>query len=654
MALKYTSEQIQGDEIAREAQMLWALSTDHLSQEGSTLEQSGGWLSEADECFEFRDGNQWSVQEKAAIEDEERIPVTFNKAAIHIDAVSGLETNNRNEVRYYPREQGDVKTSEIMNGAAAWARDGSDAEDKESDAFRDMITCGVGVVYTGVDFENDPEGMITYKRCNPLRARWDPSAVERNLTDREWCMYAFSYTRAQVKRRWPDLEDSQLAQRGVWDIDLDDLDPSQVLLGDEQWRYSPLYSGSMAEATQTKVNVVLYQKKVGIDLVTVQVPGGGTRRFTKEEYDRIKVEWERSLRQSGVVPDPVPGRGFRVEQHYIVGNTTVKSQEAPAGDRFNLNFITGKRDEKANTWYGIMRGLRDPQKWMNKFFSVIIEIIAANSKGGIMAERDAFEDQDSAEESWARADGISWMNPGALQQGKVQEKPKAAYPAGLERLFEIAGNAFRDTSGISMELLGIADRVQAGVLEAQRKQAGMTVLAWAFDALRLYRKENGRLLVDLIREHIADNRLVQVVGEEGARYVRLTKKDMVLEYDLIVDEAPTSVNAKERTWMALEALIPVMLKAGIPLPPEIVDFSPLPTTLAEKFKAMQKPDPQQQQQKQQLQALTIRELMAKVEKLISETEENRADAQLKQAQAEETRAGADKAAAETGQLMGAA
>ncbi|NIV38716.1 MAG: hypothetical protein GWN58_57650, partial [Anaerolineae bacterium] len=51
-----------------------------------------------------------------------------------------------------------------------------------------------------------------------------------------------------------------------------------------------------------------------------------------------------------------------------------------------------------------------------------------------------------------------------------------------------------DVSGANLELLGMADKVQAGVLEAQRKQAGMTILSWAFDSLRAYRRAHGRVL----------------------------------------------------------------------------------------------------------------------------------------------------------------
>jgi len=50
--------------------------------------------------------------------------------------------------------------------------------------------------------------------------------------------------------------------------------------------------------------------------------------------------------------------------------------------------------------------MRDPQMWANKWLSQTLHILNTTAKGGIVAEMDAFEDMEDAEEKWAQPDTI--------------------------------------------------------------------------------------------------------------------------------------------------------------------------------------------------------------------------------------------------------
>jgi hypothetical protein len=105
-----------------------------------------------------------------------------------------------------------------------------------------------------------------------------------------------------------------------------------------------------------------------------------------------------------------------------------RSGEAPQPDKFTFECITGEPDENKGTWFGLIRVMRDPAKWSNKFLSQIMHIINSNAKGGIMAEPDAFDDQRQAEQSYARPEEITWMAKGAM--GGAKEPQMAAQAAG--------------------------------------------------------------------------------------------------------------------------------------------------------------------------------------------------------------------------------
>ena len=230
--------------------------------------------------------------------------------------------------------------------------------------------------------------------------------------------------------------------------------------------------------------------------------------------------------------------------------------------------------------------MMDPQKYGNKFLSLVMDIVTKNSKGGIMAEKDAFDDIKDAQEKWAQPDGIVFMRPGALSGNKIKEKPQVALPPGLDRLVSYFLDSVHEVTGVNLELLGMANREQAGVLEDTRKKAGITIIAPLFDALRRYRKEQGRVLLHFIKTYLSDGRLIRINGPSSAKYVQLIREEGVSEYDIIVDESPSSPNMKEKVFAAAAQLMPQLLKAGIPIPPEVLDYTPLPSSLVEPWKAL--------------------------------------------------------------------
>jgi hypothetical protein len=169
-------------------------------------------------------------------------------------------------------------------------------------------------------------------------------------------------------------------------------------------------------------------------------------------------------------------------------------------------------------------------------------------------------------------------------------------------------------TGINLELLGLVQKEQAGVLEAQRKQAGYAILAVFFDSLRRYRKIQGRIMLHFIQEYISDGRLIRIAGaESGAeQYVPLVKQGDTASYDVIVDEAPMSANQKEAVWSMMTQMLPILTKQPVPMQvwQEFLRYSPLPSSVSAKIgKALAEagqPDPAQEQMQQAGQQLALR------------------------------------------------
>jgi hypothetical protein len=188
------------------------------------------------------------------------------------------------------------------------------------------------------------------------------------------------------------------------------------------------------------------------------------------------------------------------------------------------------------------------------------------------------------------------------------------------------------TSGISPELLGLADRDQPGVLEAQRKQSAMAIIAWVFDAMRRYYKRSGKLMLSMIAEYLNEGQLIRITGDEGVKYKRLIKDNLVRRFDIIVDESPTSVNMQERAWLSMKEAIPMAAQLGATAPPSAIKYIPgLPQEFkAEWLKSLQ--DPQKQQEAQEGQQLMKGQIQAEIAKDQTQAQLNAAKAQQIQAE----------------------
>lgn len=582
---------------------------------------SADWRKEAKELYDLKAGHQWSKVDKDLIESRyggTYPTLTFNVAGKYLDAVEGLQINNRQEMRYYPRKPGGSGVDEYANGVAKWTRDQCEAEDEESDAFGDMILTGMGWIEHSFEDDIDPEGYIAQERRDGLEMYWDPSARKKNLTDRRWQL--------RVKRVSPeeyrDLTGEDANTQGA----LDSIDPA----GEDSpkiitlpFDYSDTEDGSQQPTGVYMLDYQWFEDETTVAVTADLGDGAATRNFTPKEWRALKTE----LDAGKIKYDFKQSTNRCYYRSWICSNTIkggIKKLEAKA---YTFECITGKRDRNTNTWFGLGRALVDPSKWGNKLFSSILYALATNAKGGIMAEAGAFENWRKAEDEWANPSKITKLADGALSNNRIEPRPMPEFPAQLSQMMQFSLDALPLTSGLNPEMLGMAGQNQPGVLEAQRKQAALAIIAWAFDSMRRYYKRSGKLLLTMVRLYVPEGRLVRILGPQGAQYVPLIKDKLSMTYDIVVDEAPTSVNMQERTWAIMQSIIPLCLESGIKIPPEVMDYLPLPPDLIQKWKAFLNPTAEEQQDQQTQKQLAVRGAAGKI--AVDETK-----AQLQMAQTE--------------------
>jgi hypothetical protein len=593
------------------------------------------WRIEAKRAYDFVANDQWSEEDLRKLQEQNRPAVSFNRAAPIIEAVCGLEVNNRQTVAYLPRVQGATGVNESYTAAGRWIRDECHAEDEESACFKDMTISGEGWTETAMMYDDAPKGKITEVRIDPLEMGVDISACRANYEDAKLiyrvrlmeaedaeALFDGRYDANVIHARW--LEDEDTPVDGGMGNKRDYPDTTrEALLNDsgnrrkvrvvqvQWWDREPwvLLAQEGAQDLQELSAQDFATYKSRVDAISAQ-DAANQARYQKDvrahgrnmdAHQQNLMNHGRGLADGSIDPAaPLPPAPVAPVQptpqaprytHAVVKKkvyyegflgTDLLDCKHMAMQEFQFKAMTGKRDRTHRSFYGLMRDMFDPQMWANKWMSQTMHIMNTNAKGGIMAETDAFVNVRKAEKDWADNTKIVWVKPGSLMKKKIQERTAPPLPQGLGELMQFALSALRDVTGVNLELLGQADREQAASLEMQRRQSAMTILATMFDSLRRYRKMQGRLMLHFI-QLLPQGTLVRILDQGQYKYIPLMKDPSVEHFDVIIDQTPTTPDQKQLTWsLTLE-----IIRSGIPLPPPVLftllKYSPYPENVVQEI-----------------------------------------------------------------------
>jgi hypothetical protein len=530
---------------------------------------SNDWRKETREGYDLVAGHQWTDDELAYLEEHKRPAITINRVAAHIDMIVGHHANNAQTARFIGKNRADSALAEMYTSLQVWIDTQSNAEDELSDAVYDLLVTGMA----WLECRAKRDGSInSAERIDPLEMYWDMRSKKRNLLDAQYVFRGRWVPTEEAEAQFPKLK--SLGRSG---------DPGEGQSGKHIAPHpAHLYETPEIETGHEDETYIIQAEYWEVET-----------RFEVHDNQSGEINRLSAKKMARVRPyiDPMRFTVKRVQektyyQAFIANGEELKHTPSPAQGAFTLLPITLKRDVNANTWYGVVRNLKDPQRWGNKFFSDIHEIIARNRKGGAFVEEDAFVDPRRAEEDWNNPSGIIRVKKGALAQGKILERDTAPYPAGLDRLMTFILDSIPSVSGLSQELLGLAGRDQPGVLELQRKKSSLVILAPIFASIQQYLKARARVVMGYIKDGMPEEMIARVLGEEAyPRLLPALKSADVGRFDIIVDTAPTALNQQEMTFAALMQILPFTLKVGYPVPIEVMDYLPLPKSLIESWKA---------------------------------------------------------------------
>src|SRR5574343_62540 len=346
---------------------------------------------QARECNDFVAGRHFTTADMEAMRIDGRPTAIFNAAQKWIRYISGMERLAKYEVQFMPRdphneEQGE--SSDIAGAFYEYAIQQCNGDDERSVAFNDMLRTGRGWTDVMITRETHPDGMVVLNRVPGEEMLWDVRARKNCLEDTRWRARERQVSRMEALQRWGKEHRAVILANVGKSSDMSK--PETATLFSEK-EAVPVDSSEWPNIGKNSVKVIEFQWYDEVANAVFLDPLNDGKLTTMpmtvfEEYRRRYKKVLPGLLMTNPEMDLAPEIeyeeviGRKYQRMIIIGRSIVAGPFDMPGNRFSFNCITGQWDDEEGYFYGFMRYMIDPQKYMTKFANQMLEIITRSAK----------------------------------------------------------------------------------------------------------------------------------------------------------------------------------------------------------------------------------------------------------------------------------
>lgn len=612
------------------------------------------WRLECDKDADYYDGHQLTSD---MLERMRRLgfpTIKENLCRPTIDAVLGLEAKTRTDLMVKQDADEWEEVSMALSAKLKEAERESRLDKACSDAYAGQIKVGLHWVEVSRDVVPN---RYPY-RVRPVHRReiaWDwrfkdPDASDmRYLIRRQWhdedVLCAIFPSKAklikQITSGWTAWWDTVIASQNT------DLASSW-----ENERASTIEQYEYRDYLRRRLCLYEIWYRTWQALPMLHLPDG---RWV--EYDRKNKEHVAAVGVGLLIPQIVPVPKVRLS--FWIGPHRIVDIPSPyAHGHFPYVPFWGYREDRSGAPYGLIRNMRDQQDEINARKAKMMWLLSSKQ---VIVDNDAVKDHKIARQEIGRADAYIILNENRRPNSKFEVNQNLELSDQQFKVYENSKKALQDVAGVYQALLGKSGAADSGVAINSLIEQGTTTLAEINDNYRFGRRLVGELLLELVKEDVANGTTV-AVGEGPQRREVTLNQVTTDEYGpklandvrragvkVVLDDVPSTPTYRAQQFAQLTELTKS-------LPPEIqamvIDFVieatdlPQRRAIAERIRQRMgiqsnvKPRNDEERQAQQAQAAEQQRKAA----LMARAEE--ADVSKKEADAEKTRAEAQKAMAE--------
>lgn len=553
-------------------------------------------LKKAKESEDFYSGKHWDVQEKQRLEGLGRCCVSINKIEKNVDAMCGIQRSERTDIRFVPQEGGDQMVADLLNVVTKHILNRCYYHREESAAFEDAVITGRGVLNVYVKFDKDLRGEIVIEKYPWADICFGPHE-KVDLSDCEYIVKHRWFSKAKIEQLWPDKSEDIQKDYEDFVIDSPHVTYPYDQYGRSDNKIQTIGEDAMIDIAKKQYRVLECWRKVYERSAVIA--------NAQEDVFVSAYGWEpKDLKSARTIP------GFYVVEQNItkyrvtkVAGGVVLSDEFPAdlpADDFFVVPVYAKK--RGGQFWGRVESAKDAQKYINKNFSLALDIGNRMSAAGYFIDAGTFVDNEK--EKFKKLS----TSPGFIIEVADSNRPPvrvegAKFPGELIQLMQVGEAQVTELMNIDTLPNGANESGQLFQMRRTQKLLGSEFL---FDNLSFAKQRLGRLLVKLIQRYYTPDRIVRIVRNVASKEPVQLAEQPVEEFedqDILAllntaDLEYYDVEITESTWspsmrLATFQLLAEMAQAGQPIPPEaMLEFADMPQQVRTKLMSMM----QQQQQ----------------------------------------------------------
>jgi len=536
------------------------------------------WRKVAEEDKAFYWSKQWEQQDLDKLNKQGRPALTYNEIKPVVNLVSGIERQNRYDLKAFSRTGASDMTSQIITILLKDIEDQSNASFEYSRQFVDGLITAKGYVEANVDYEHDYiNGNITLERLDPFNVKIDPSSVKYDLSDAEFAFVDTWHTKSKLKLTYPN----KAKEIGVMKLSNSDMQYNGTLVdlkGDYRQEQGTPADTKNDSKYKIKVKNCWYRTWEKQSFLFNETTGDMIQAEAEGEALEQWVMIQGIDRTDPMTGEVIPGTKYRIIPdivkpilHYAryVGNVILQDIENPLGKLDRIPLVPFYAYFDGEECQGIITDLKDPQREINKRNSQFLHIINTCANGGVTAEEGSID-----VEFWKANMGT----PGFIGIYKKNTKePTKNEPSGVPQAHLIAGQSGEDKikkiSGVNADLMGQPGRQEPGIVLQLRQKQGMIAIEQIFDNFRYTRKLIGQLLLEMIQKSrtYSDDEILALIGREKMEIdpneiQKIINDVSIGRHDVTIDMTTNNTTNRIANFTYLVELF----KAGVQLPASLL------------------------------------------------------------------------------------